>query len=104
MHRPGKFGQDSLRDDAVQLAQNQPLCATGATGDSADPLLREAACLDILVGRRARLEAQCSVIQLICSIRFRLAYDPDTEAVRKGAPRRICVGPGEPLLMCAILP
>ena len=104
MHWSGKFGQDSLSDDAIQLAQHQPLGATGGTGNSADPLLREAAFLDVLVGRRARLEAQCSIIQLNCSLRFRLAYDPDTEAVRKGAPGLICVGPGEPLLMCAILP
>jgi hypothetical protein len=73
----GKFGQDALRDDAIKLTQDQPFGAAGGAGDRANSFLGKAVCLDVLEGRRARLEAQRSFIQLIYSVLFRRAYDPE---------------------------
>jgi len=72
----GKFGQDALRDDAVKLTQHQPFGAAGGAGDRANSFLGKAVCLDVLEGRRARLEAQRFYTQLIESAWFWRAYDP----------------------------
>ena len=47
---PGKPRQDSLRDDAIKLAQYQPFGSAGAAGNGTDSFLRESVLTHVFVG------------------------------------------------------
>lgn len=68
MHWPNQRRQNSANDDAVQLAECQPLRSTRRSGYRTDLLRIETVAADPVHGARARLEKQRSVIQKFNSV------------------------------------